>query len=363
MIVGIIGCGFVGFSLIKTFRSKFSIVAYDISNARIDYLNKHYEFDNVYYTSEHTPLHNCSVFIIAISTNTYNGKSVDLSHLINAIQILKLYVKPFDTIVLESSIYVGGTKQLFSDFLKLNVYVGFSPERISPHSHEDIAKIPKIISGLNLQSLKQIKLIYEQVIDFIVPASSTNAAELCKLYENCFRVINIAYVNEIADISKSFDVDFNEIMNLSQTKPFGFMQFTPGFGIGGLCLPQNPFYLMNGINNPKKTLPILYNSINILNKRPKLKSKQFINFNNILLIGIGYKQNSKCIENSPILALHDELKEIKSNVTIFDTMNKNATITLIKSFDCLIIGYLPENFSSTILEKYKFNNYGQIFTF
>lgn len=363
MIVGIIGCGYVGLSLIKAFKSKFSIIGYDICNNRIDYLNKNYKFNNVYYTSNHTALQNCNVYIISVPTNTYSNKSVDLSNLINTIHILKLYIKSFDTIILESSIYVGGTKELFSDFLNLNVYVGFSPERICPQSNDNILEIPKIISGLNLQSLKKIKSIYEQVIDFIVPATSTNVAELCKLYENCFRVVNIAYVNEIADMSKSYNIDFNEVMNITRTKPFGFMSFYPSFGIGGFCLPQNPYYLMHGIDNPKKTLPILYNSINILNNRPKLKSKQFINFNNILIIGIGYKQDSKCIESSAILALYYELKQIKSNIIIFDNINKKPTLDFIKSFDCLVIGYIPNNFPSNILDNYKCNNYGQIFTF
>ncbi|NBO39714.1 nucleotide sugar dehydrogenase, partial [bacterium] len=316
--LAIIGCGYVGFSLIKTFKSKFNIIGYDISETRINELKANYKFNNVIYTNNELDLQNCNIYIIAVPTNIKKDGSVNLEHIYSVKQMLQKYISPNDIIVLESSIYIGGTREIFSDFLKNNVYIGFSPERISPGDYEDCPNIPKIISGLNKISLVKIYDIYSQVIKYVIKVSSTETAELCKLYENCFRVVNIAYVNEIADLSQQYNINFDEVIKASATKPFGFMSFIPGFGIGGFCLPQNPYYLMHGLTNAPNSLPILYNSINYLNKRPLIKAEQFSKFNNILIIGLGFKKGQSLTAFSPTLKIYDELKNKNKNVTKLD---------------------------------------------
>jgi len=364
MNIAVIGCGYIGYTLIDLFQYKYNIIGYDISQERINYLYKNHFNINVIYTTDELFLQDCNIYIIAVSTNINHDKTINISQLLNIKNILTKYIKPNDVIILESSIYVGGTKELFSDLLKYNIFIGYSPERISPGEYEDIQNIPKIISGLNSDSLLIIYNIYSQIFNKLICVSSTETAELCKLYENCFRVINIAYVNEIADLSKLYNINFKEVINVCKTKPFGFMSFYPGFGIGGNCLPQNPYYLMHGLNNSKEQLPILYNSINFLNQRPLLKAKQFINFKKIIIIGLGFKPNQTLTILSPILVLYKELKHYNKDVTIFDKLNFNLSLEYIKQFDCLIIGHQYHSLSDhKDIISYQLFNYGHVFLF
>lgn len=360
----IIGCGYVGLSLVKTFKNKFNIVGYDISLERINILKRDFSYKNVIYTNNECDLKNSNIYIIAVPTNIKKNGTINLECINSVKTLLKDYISDNNLIVLESSIYVGGTRELFGEFLKENIYVGFSPERISPGDHEDCENIPKIISGLNKLSLDKIKNIYSQVIKQVVTVSSTETAELCKLYENCFRVVNIAYVNEIADLSKKNNINFDEVIKASSTKPFGFMPFYPGFGIGGFCLPQNPYYLMYGLENVKNELPILYNSINYLNNRPKLKAEQLSNFQSILIIGIGFKKGQTLTAFSPTLTIYNELVKKERKVEIFDHLNiTNIDLDFLKKYDCLIVGYLPTNITEKLILEYQSKNYGQIFKY
>ncbi len=359
--IAVIGCGYVGFSLIKTFKNQFNIIGYDISLERINYLSNNYNFNNVIYTNQESYLQQCNIYIIAVPTNIKSNGDINLDHIYTVKDTLTKYLKPNDIIILESSIYVGGTRDIFSDLLNKNIFIGFSPERISPGDHEDCENIPKIISGLNENSIYKIYNIYSKVIKNVIKVSSTETAELCKLYENCFRVINIAYVNEIADLSKNYNIDFNEVVSASSTKPFGFMSFYPGFGIGGFCLPQNPYYLMHKLNNPQLKLPILYKSINILNNRPIKKASMLSRFKNILIIGSGFKKGQSLTAFSPAISMYNELIRLKKNVTLLNEENMN--IINLQSFDCLVINYLPKYLNEEIINDYKLKKYGEVFTF
>lgn len=368
-LVGVIGCGYVGFSLVKVFAKKYNVVGYDISTERIQLLNNNkLDMNNsskINFTTNESMLKNCNIYIIAVPTNINENKKVNLKHLYSVKNTLDKYIKPNNIIVLESSIYVGGTREIFKDFLKQNVYVGFSPERISPGDHENGNVIPKLISGLNKSSLDNILPLYESVFNKIIPVSSSEVAEMCKLYENCFRVVNIAYVNEIADLCKNHCIDANEVIAASSTKPFGFMPFNPGFGIGGFCLPQNPYYLMNNIKNPELEMPILNSSINILNERPYKKALD-IKCDNILFIGIGFKPNQTLTAFSPALTLYNELLKIKKNVTLYDpSLNINAdlnfTLDNLLNFDSIVIGNKFDSLNTNILDEYK--HYKEIIEF
>lgn len=356
--IGIIGCGYIGLSLIKLLNSKYSIIGYDISKLRINELRLIYNNNNLYYTTNHSLLSQCNVFIIAISTNVNKNKQINKTKFLNICKILNKYVKSNTIIILESSIYIGGTRELFSSFLLRDVYVGFSPERISPDEYEDIQNIPKIISGLNTESLNNIYLFYNTIFNNIIKVSTTEVAELCKLYENCFRVINIAYVNEIADLAKEYNIDFMEVLNASKTKPFGFMPFYPSFGIGGSCLPNNPYYLMQ---NYKNKLPILNKSINLLNKRPYITVQKLLTFNKFLIIGFGYKQNCDKTHLSPILKIYSQLKKNNKDVTIIKTYN--ITLEFIKQFNCIIISpqFQLHFINCNVIKEYKIKNYGKIY--
>ena len=357
--IGVIGCGYVGFSLINSFKNSYNIIGYDISKNRINELNNKFNFNNVEFTDNELKLSECNVYLIAVPTNIKSDGTINLEHIKSAKTTLLKYIKPQDIIVVESSIYVGGTREIFNDLLSQNIYIGFSPERISPGDYDDCKNIPKIVSGLNIESLVEINKLYSKVINKVINVSTTETAELCKLYENCFRVINIAYVNEIADLSKSYNINFEEVMNASSTKPFGFMPFYPGFGIGGFCLPQNPYYLMHNLQNSNNKLPILSKSIAILNKRPINKAKYFMKYKNILVIGMGFKKDQDITAFSPSLTIYNYLKEKNKNIILYDTdINKSKyTLDFINTFDCIIIGYVPKEFNNDLLNEYRGNLY------
>jgi len=363
--IGVIGCGYVGFNLIKTFSKQYQVIGYDISVDRIGYLTESEKMNNVTYTINKDELKQCNVYLIAVPTNVTENKQINLNHLNKVKEMLNQFIKKGDIVVLESSIYVGGTRFLFQDYLEHGIYVGFSPERISPGDHENCHKIPKLISGLNKESLVHIKDLYDSAISNIIPVSSSETAEMCKLYENCFRVVNIAYVNEIADLCKSKNINVHEVIEASSTKPFGFMPFHPGFGIGGFCLPQNPYYLMNDIKNPKKDMPILTESINVLNERPK-KRAQDLQYKNMLLIGIGFKADQTLTAMSPSLELYNNLLKENKKVTLYDpSLNINAdlefTVENLKQYDNIIIGCNNSYIDHKVLDLYK--EFGNVTTF
>jgi len=363
--VGVIGCGYVGFSLINSFKNAYKVIGYDVSKSRILDLTNNYTYDNVEFTYNESKLNECNVYLIAVPTNITKDGNINLEHIKSVKNTLFKYIKPNDTIVIESSIYVGCTRELFNEFLDLDVNVGFSPERISPGDHDNCKIIPKIISGLNPKSLKQIKKIYSNVVKKVVPVTSTETAELCKLYENCYRVINIAYVNEIADLSKKFNINFDEVITASGTKPFGFQSFTPGFGIGGFCLPQNPYYLMYNLNDAENKMPILSKSIEVLNKRPIDKANKFMKYNNILVMGMGFKEGQEITAFSPTLAIYNYLKDNNKNVILYDTDSDKEKYNLdyIKQFDCIVVGYCPKEFNKVLLIDYQFEKYGKVYKF
>ena len=152
--------------------------------------------------------------------------------------------------ILESTSYPGTTRDLFCKILKQNYIIGsdiflsFSPERIDPGNKKfSLKNIPKIISGFSKNCLKLSKLFYSNICNKVVKASSLEEAEFSKIYENIFRAVNIGLVNETKQIAKKINVNFDNVLSLAETKPFGFMRFNPGPGVGGHCIPVDPFYL------------------------------------------------------------------------------------------------------------------------
>jgi nucleotide sugar dehydrogenase len=220
-------------------------------------------------------------------------------------------------IMVESSVYVGATREIFGIFRNKGVYVGFSPERVDPGRIEPpMEKIPKIIAGLDNISLQICKEIYQSVFEKIIPVSTTETAEMCKLYENCFRMVNIAYVNEISDLCDQNNIDINEVVNASASKPFGFMPFKPGIGVGGHCIPVNPYYLFKSGNSP-----VLKYATELMEQRPQKKAIEIIqkyNPNNILITGVGFKKGESLLTNSPGYDLYNELKSLDKNVQVYD---------------------------------------------
>jgi len=340
--VCVLGVGYVGEHLMNTFSKHYDVIGVDLSEKRVEYLKNKYQ--GVHFQTNYLDIESCNVFLVSVPTLVKSDKQIDLSCLYSVRDNLKDVIKSGSLIMVESSVYVGATREIFGFFRELGVFVGFSPERVDPGRTEPRMEcIPKVVSGLDWTSLNKSIDIYSKVIDTIIPVSSTECAEMCKLYENCFRMVNIAYVNEISDMCDKMGIDAKEMINASSSKPFGFMPFYPGVGVGGHCIPINPYYLMkNG------SLPVLEYATNLMEKRPKKKAFELIdkyNSKNILIVGIGFKRGESLLTNSPGYELYKELIK-DTNVDIYDPLVQNNlyTNTGIKFLD-------KENFTVTFIKN------------
>lgn len=342
--VCIIGVGYVGEHLLQTFKKEYDIIGIDVSEKRVNLLKQQYS--DVIFHSNFDNISDRNVFLVSVPTLVDKKGNIDLSCLYSVKNTLMPIVREGSLIVIESSVYVGATREIFGEFRDRGVYVGFSPERVDPGRIEPkMEDIPKVISGIDQESLEKIQNVYSKVIKKIVPVSSTECAEMCKLYENCFRMVNIAYVNEISDMCDFIGIDCKEVISASSTKPFGFMPFHPGIGVGGHCIPVNPYYLFhNGV------LPVLKYSTELMKIRPSMKVQQIIksnpNISNILIVGIGFKKGEKLLTNSPS---YDMMKYfIKNNISV------DVYDPLVQSdYSKNDIAFLNEiNFSSSSLNDY-----------
>jgi nucleotide sugar dehydrogenase len=324
--VCVIGIGYVGEQLVNSFLNKddFKVIGYDINEERLHILREKYV--TCYFTNNENELKDVDLFCISVPTLLNKSKTnIENKPIMDVKKMLLNIAKRHSTIVLESTIFVGGTREIFGDFLKCEINVGFSPERVDSGriepSHSDI---PKIVSGLNEDSCNIIMKYYSKIFSKLVPVSSTECAEMCKLYENCFRLINIAYTNEMSDLCDYFKINPYEMINACSTKPFGFMPFYPGLGIGGHCIPVNPYYIAKG---NFKNLPCLEISLKKSEERPYKKAEQILsenkNINSILIIGAAFKPGESIITNSPSIDLAKALSQSGKKICIYDPLVVN----------------------------------------
>lgn len=362
--VCVIGVGYVGEHLLSNFSRKYKVVGVDLSVKRLMVLQDKYK--NLKFQNTYDNLDDYNVFLISVPT-LVKDNDIDMSYIQSVKNSLKDIVKPGSLVMIESSVYVGATREYFSDFLKRGIYVGFSPERVDPGRTEPpMELIPKVISGLDENSLKKCSEIYGKVFDRIVPVSTSECAEMTKLYENCFRMVNIAYVNEISDMCNKIGINPFEMINASSTKPFGFMPFYPGLGVGGHCIPVNPYYLFKS-----GELPVLNYATKLMEKRPRKKAKQIIKLykpKKTLVIGIGFKKGESLLTNSPGYDFYKALKEYNKEVDVYDPIvqenNQDKTInfleetnfnlhTLRQDYDLIVVNTKPEYKEEYILSCYK----------
>lgn len=262
----------------------------------------------------------------------------DLSFIESAAASLAPYLTRGSTVVLESTTYPGTTQELLVPILEsgsgltagADFFVGYSPERIDPgNAVWGLQQTPKVVSGIDEASLAEISAFYSAIVDTIVPVSSPKEAEMAKLLENTFRHVNIALVNELAVFAHALGVNVWESIEAASTKPFGFMKFTPGPGVGGHCLPVDPSYLSWQVRRKLgKSFRFveLANDVNdhmpeyVLQRVTRLlnESGTALKGARVLLLGLAYKKNTGDIRESPALPLIDLLHEHSANVDAVD---------------------------------------------
>ena len=360
--VCICGTGYVGTSLIEEFSKVFNVFGYDVSSNRVDFLTNYFkDKKNVVVSTDEDVFEGAAMFCIAVPTNLRVDNSIDDSNIKNAISKISKYAQPGSCIVMESSVSVGMTRALLSELHAKGVRICMSPERINPGMTIEAHTIPKILSGFDNESLECGKSFYTKVFDTIVPVSSLETAEFCKLYENCFRVINIAYTNECCDAAVKHGINPSEMINACSTKPFGFLPFQNSCGIGGHCLPYNSQFL--GVNND---LPLLKFAAKNMAMRPQEKAHAFVkafpDTNNVLVVGMGFKYGQSLTTNSPGLQYAQALKSMGKNVTVYDPLVNDASglkmmtcdewnVENLKKFDKIIVALRQEGVDLNILDS------------
>ena len=313
--VCIVGCGFVGFSLLECFQRAYKVMGFDISEKRIAYLKENHPMKNVTYTNDINDILYCRLYIVSVPTPLKEGNAeADMSIVERALEMMYKIVKDTDTVVLESSVAIGSADRLLKPFYEKGIKCGFSPERVDPgrKSPKDW-EIPKIISGYDEKCLEEVKKWYSRVYNQVVPVSSMKTAEMCKLHENCQRMVNIAYTNEVSDACVKLGIDPMEMINACSTKPFGYMRYTPGLAVGGTCIPVNPYFLKMTCNQSTGCdLPILYESTKKMEERPIEKATELISKyhpEKVLVVGLGFKPGESFTVHSGALPFTQTLKD------------------------------------------------------
>ena len=252
----VVGAGYVGEQLVRSFSQHYSVFALDISEARRSSLRAQFaEHSSVRVIGSLSDSVAAQAFDLAlISVPTIlraDCQSVDSAHIQAAAATVLPHARPGSTVVVESSVTVGMTRQLFAAFRARGVYVGFSPERVDPgRTSPAFEQISKVVSGIDAASLAQVQRFYEPVFASVVSVASLETAEFSKLFENCQRLMLVAYVNEMADVCASKGIDIHEVCAASATKPFGYTAFSPSLGAGGHCIPVNPWYILANCEAP-----------------------------------------------------------------------------------------------------------------
>ena len=339
--VGIIGLGYVGLPLAVEFaRAGFQVTGFDVDEAKASQINSGRSYipdvvekdlaqavktGKLRATTDMTELGAMDAIDICVPTPLRKTKDPDLSYVVLAVETVAATLRAGQLVILESTTYPGTTEEVVQPMLEAkglkadaDFFLAFSPERVDPGNQRFTTRnIPKIVGGVGDKSGAAAQALYATIVETVVPVSSTRVAEMVKLLENTFRAVNIGLVNEIALMCHKMDIGVWEVIDAARTKPFGFMPFYPGPGLGGHCIPIDPFYLswkarQNGfecrfielaghINSsmPQFVVERVSDALNTVRKA--------INGSRIHLFGVAYKRDVNDMRESPALDIMELL--------------------------------------------------------
>lgn len=351
-VVGIVGLGYVGLPLAaRCAVAGFTTVGFDVNAARVDEVNRGYSYIGDIGSAELEPLvtagtlsatadfgriAECDVVCICVPTPLDQHQQPDISFVVSAAESVAAALRPGCLVTLESTTYPGTTDEVLAPILEARglevgdtVYLAFSPERVDPGNESfQTQNTPKVVGGVTPDCSQVASAFYAAVVDNIVTASSARVAEMSKLLENIFRCVNIALVNELAQLCERMDIDVWEVVDAAKTKPFGFMPFYPGPGLGGHCIPIDPFYLswkareydfhtefieLAGKTNDAMPRYVVERLNTALNGRGKALSTS-----RVLLLGVAYKADIDDLRESPALEIYDLLIKRGADVVFHD---------------------------------------------
>ncbi|KAF2273517.1 nucleotide sugar dehydrogenase [Westerdykella ornata] len=370
-VVAIIGCGYVGSHLAQNFGNHFRVIALDVSETRVQQLREDPSFPSqVTFTTDVNDLSEVSHFLIAVPTLLREDNTINDAHLKSAIQTVQKVASRGATVVIESSVAVGMTRTLLEPLMReLGLKGGMSPERVDPGRVSPPAHaIPKVVSGLDdisPGSLESVLQIYSQVFDTVVPVSRPEVAEMTKLFENCQRMVIAAYANEMSNACEQLNIDRYEVTAACATKPFGYLPFTPGLGVGGHCIPVNPHYLFSNCE-----FPLLRAATEATSARPASLAQHLIGRYNkrvanpkFLVLGVSFKPGQSSLVNSPALAFMKELSK-ETSVAFADPLVEQKDVPWaerldhtvswtseeLNKFDCIVLAVKQPGLDYELLE-------------
>lgn len=346
-VVAVIGVGYVGYQLVTAFSQVYPVVAYDVDRRRLDHLKETAANPNIRYTSNRCDIAEATHFLISVPTRLHHDNTVDTQHLESAISLVSEYARIGSTVIIESSVAVGMTRQLIQDVMRSKgLKAGMSPERVDPgRVIPAFETIPKVISGLDdvtPGSLASIHELYQEVFEHLVHVSSPEVAEMTKLYENCQRMVCIAYANEMADACHVIGINALEVSAAAATKPFGYQPYSPGLGVGGHCIPVNPYYLLTN-----SQFPLLQAAAEKMADRParmgdrvmrkylrQCKATDGGDHTRVLVVGVGFKRGQSVLSNSPALSLiRHLLSEWEAYVAFADPLVSAVAVPFVPRLD------------------------------
>ncbi|MFA5085247.1 MAG: nucleotide sugar dehydrogenase [Candidatus Omnitrophota bacterium] len=381
--IGVIGLGYVGLPLAIAFAKKgFKVWGIDIDKNRVARLKRGQSYildlkpsdivtlqkdGSVVFTSDLGAIKKLDAFIICVPTPLLKTKEPDVSFIVSATELIKKHMKHGQLVVLESTTYPGTTEEVVLPILEStglkecrDFYLAFSPERIDPgNTRYFVTNIPKVVGGISRCSTEIAKILYEQIIDKVMPVSSSKAAEMTKLLENTFRIVNLGLINELMLMCDKLGMNIWEIIDAAKTKPYGFMPFYPGPGVGGHCIPIDPLYLswkaraqgfetrfINLASEVNERMPcyVVEKIVSGLNKaRKALKGSR------ILLSGVAYKKDVQDLRESPVFGIIEILREDGAKISYYDPYFPYFKVDgidlkcvkfdkkTLRSFDCVVV--------------------------
>lgn len=387
-VVSVIGLGYVGLPLITEFaKAGFKTIGFDVDGRKVEKINSGVSYihdvpseeiaalvkkGHLKATTDFGLLRTVDTVSICVPTPLRKTKDPDISYVVRAIDVIKKNLHSGMLVVLESTTYPGTTNELLlPEFQREHFKVGidfslaFSPERIDPGNKTyKTRNIPKVIGGVTPTCTRLATLLYGQIVERVVPVSSPRAAEMVKLLENTFRAVNIGLVNEIAIMCNKLGIDTWEVIDAAATKPFGFMKFTPGPGLGGECIPVDPHYLSWKLKMLNYTARFILLASEVNSHMPDFvvekiacvlnEERKCLNGSKILILGVTYKKDVVDLRESPILEIikllqkrgadvyyHDPyVPELKAEEINLKSLNSdpNPTFSELTAYDCVVIG-------------------------
>lgn len=388
--IGVIGLGYVGLPLIVEFCLKgYRGIGFEVDSKKSDAINQGESYivdvpsENVKQclaagtleaTVDFSKLGDCDVIIICVPTPLRKTKDPDMSYILASGKEIKKYARRGQLIILESTTYPGTTDEILQPMieetgLKLDedFLLAFSPERVDPGNPQFLThNITKVVGGVGKDSTEAASFLYTQIVEKVHSVSSARVAEACKLWENTFRAINIGMANEMAKVCNALNIDSWEVVQAAATKPFGFMPFYPGPGIGGHCIPLDPHYLswkarQHGFDSQFITLAEQINSgmpryVAGLVRDALNDQQKSVKGSKILILGVAYKKDIDDMRESPALSVIDLLRSRGAEVVYHDPFVPEVTFDhaytigdgeplfnqpfcdeLISSSDCVVI--------------------------